>query len=79
MLCLFKGEKTNLFWVGLLLLGFASMVLFSAIWAVLSYMDSGNFDYYIRSTLPPIVGSIVFILIGLYMMKSGIKKERPPT
>ena len=76
---MFRGEKTNLFWAGLLLLGFASMILFSAIWAVLVYMDSVNFYYYFRSNLPPIVGSIVFILIGLYMMKSGVKRVQPPT
>ena len=55
------------------------MILFSAIWNVLHYLDSVNFDYYIRITLPWIVGGIVFILIGLYMMKSGVKIDQPPT
>jgi len=27
-----------------------------------------------RNSFPIIVGAVVFILIGLYMMKSGVKK-----
>jgi putative Mn2+ efflux pump MntP len=37
----------------------------------------GGIDYYYWKILvPPIVGSIVFIVIGVYMMKSGAKKEQ---
>ena len=35
----------------------------------------GGIDYYWKFLVPPIVGSIVFILLGLYMMKSGATKE----
>ena len=93
---MFRGEKTGLFWAGLLLLGLTSVVLFSAIWNVLNYTDtitdfeSGSgapvlvqvglsFDLCIRIILPWIVGGIVFILIGFYMMKSGVKRGQPPT
>jgi putative Mn2+ efflux pump MntP len=83
---MFNGEKTNLFWVGLLVLGFSSLVLFTAIWQItVSYMNylsySGqypsSFAYsFVWSYIPIIVGGIIFMLIGLYMMKSGVKKEQ---
>lgn len=89
MLKLFEGEKTSLFWAGLLILGFALVVLFSSIWNVQNYTDtilvfeSGSavpvqaglsLNLYIQIILPWIVGGIVFILIGFYMMKSGVKR-----
>ena len=78
---MFKGEKTTLFWAGLLLLGFASVVLFSAVWYIPFHsLDLGdNFYWFMRSNLPPIVCGIVFILIGFYMMRSGVKRGQPPT
>ena len=96
MSLLFKGERTPLFWAGLLILCFTFVVLFSAIWNIQNYSDtiidfeSGSetpvlvqaglsFDLYIQIILPWIVGGIFFILIGLYTMKSGVKKEQPPT
>ena len=83
-LSMFEGEKTNLFWVGLLVLGFSSLVLFTAIWQIIvSYMNylsysgqhAASFAYgFVWSYIPIIVGGIIFILIGFYMMKSGVKK-----
>jgi xanthine/uracil permease len=74
---LFSGKKTTVFWVGLHVVAWACVVLFAILWyfsAVIPYW------YYIQNVLvPPIVGGVVFILIGLYMMKSGIEKEEPPT
>ena len=86
---MFEGEKTNLFWVGLLVLGFSSLVLFTAIWQIIvsyvNYLSYSNhytstFAYgFVWSYIPIIVGGIVFILIGWYMMESGVKKEQPNT
>jgi hypothetical protein len=84
---MFEGEKTNLFWFGLLVLGFSSLVLFTAIWQIiinylnfLSYAHSSSFAYsFIWSNIPIIVGGIIFILIGWYMMKSGVKKANLQT
>jgi hypothetical protein len=86
---MFEGEKTNLFWVGLLVLGFSSLVLFTAIWQTIhSYMNylaySGQYgstfaSSFAWSIIPIIVGGIIFILIGWYMMKSGVKKANLPT
>jgi hypothetical protein len=82
---MFEGEKTNLFWVGLLVLGFSVLVLFAAIWQTLhSVYLAGQYGYnfsnsFVWSIIPIIVGGIIFILIGWYMMKSGVKKDtRPP-
>ena len=85
---MFEGEKTNLFWVGLLLLGFSSLVLFAAIWQIIvSYINyltysgqyGSTFAYsFAWSYVPIIVGGIIFILIGWYMMKSGVKKANLP-
>jgi len=69
----FEGEKTFVFWIGLIIFGSASVSLFGILWilAVLDrYMDRFSMLKYL---VPFIVGAIVFTLIGLYMMKSGVK------
>jgi len=71
---MFEGEKTLVFWVGLILLGLASVGLFAILWSYIVYPS----EYYLRSSVPVIVGGIVFILIGLYMMKSGAEREATP-
>lgn len=116
---MFKGERTGIFWIGLIIVALASTVLFSTFWSSmviypllsdpefilhtaidtgmsprsimdgldwsffqaypwLSY-DGRNYfqsDHYWEFMVPPIVGASTFILIGLYMMKSGAKKEK---
>jgi len=78
---LLKGEKTYLFWAGLLIMSLATVILFSVIWSLRSYSFSGSYNNYnyLENSIPVIVGSTVFVLIGLYMMKSGAKKEAPST
>ena len=71
---MFKGEKTWVFWVGLVMLALAFLGLFQMLWCLSMYSYYSS-DYW-RSMVPIIVGAIVFILIGLYMMKSGVKKEQ---
>ena len=74
---MFKGRKTGVFWLGLLILGGAIIALFWSIWYPYIYYIShtwytlaswGNF-------VPLTFGSVVFILIGLYMMRSGAIEE----
>jgi len=74
---MFEGEKTWVFWIGLIMLSLALLGLFQILWlwTMYSYYSS---DYW-KSMVPIIVGAIVFILIGLYMMKSGVKKEQIKT
>jgi len=70
-----EGEKTIVFWIGLIILGLASVGLFGILWMI------GIWDRYIdqwamlKQAVPVIVGGVVFILIGLYMMKSGVEKK----
>jgi xanthine/uracil permease len=74
---MFESERTNVFWLGLIILGLASIALFSISWytILLTAQPYVNVDYYWKLLVPPVVGSFVFILIGLYMMKSGTKKK----
>ncbi|MDH5461552.1 MAG: hypothetical protein OEZ29_03480 [Candidatus Bathyarchaeota archaeon] len=68
---MFEGEKTIIFWIGLIILGLASIGLFSIVWF-------NAIDFYkppIELQVPFIVGTVVFILIGFYMMKSGVEKK----
>jgi uncharacterized RDD family membrane protein YckC len=73
---MFEGKKTSVFWIGLLVLMLASVILFSLLWYVMVVFAPLNIGSYTWKYLtPPVAGSIVFILIGFYMMKSGTKKE----
>ena len=69
---MFEGEKTFVFWIGLIILGLASIGLFSIVW-----FNTINYYYVppVELQVPFVVGIVVFILIGLYMMKSGVKQK----
>jgi hypothetical protein len=69
---MFKGEKTTVFWLGLIILGLASVALFFQIRFYGPFVFGPSIDFQV----PIIVGAIVFILIGLYMMKSCVKKGK---
>jgi len=73
---MFKGEKTYVFWIGLIILGLAAVALFSILWYITLTIPSYYGVDFWKYWIPPIVGTIVFILIGLYMMNSGVKKEK---
>jgi len=79
---MFEGEKTFVFWIGLIILALASVGLFSIIWFNI-IVAMKIYPYAVRPSIefqvPFIVATIVFILIGLYMMKSGVKKEKSKT
>lgn len=72
---MFEGEKTFVFWIGLIILGLASVGLFGLLWWSTTVMYPANQLEFFRGLVPFIVGGIVFLLIGLYMMKSGVKKK----
>lgn len=72
---MFEGEKTYVFWIGLIILALASVGLFGILWMITVwnvYMDRLTM---LKQAVPVIVGGVVFILIGLFMMKSGVKRE----
>jgi uncharacterized membrane protein YqjE len=72
-LVVFEGEKRDLFWFGLIILGLASVGLFGIFWMVAVVMYPANRIELLKGLVPFIVGGVVFFLIGLYMMKSGVK------
>lgn len=68
---MFNGEKTRVFWWGLVIFGVALIGLFSFLWYYFVLNSYGSdWRYYV----PFIFGDLVFLLIGFYMMKSGVKK-----
>jgi uncharacterized integral membrane protein len=70
---IFVGEKTWVFWVGLIILALASVALFTIVW-----FNAVDIIYYkpaVEYQVPFIVGTVVFIFIGLYMMTSGVRKK----
>jgi len=72
---LFEGEKTIVFWIGLIILGLASVGLFGIFWMIAIWDGYIDRFYMLRQAVPVIVGGVVFIIIGLYMMKSGVKRK----
>ena len=72
---MFEGERTFVFWIGLIILGLASVGLFGILWMIAVW--NGYLDRFtmLKQAVPVIVGGVVFILIGLYMMMSGVKKK----
>lgn len=71
---MFEGEKTFVFWTGLIILGLASVALFGILWMLAIWNGYGDRFIMLRQAVPIIVGGVVFVLIGLYMMKSGVEK-----
>ena len=95
MKVLFEGEKTNLFWVGLVIFGFSLYLFLEAIWELLylpfiyPYIsgtgnagNAGNILFNLRlealANVPIFIGGIIFVIIGIYIMKAGIKKNQLP-
>ena len=72
---MFEGEKTIIFWIGLILFALASVALFGIVWMVAIVMYPANRMEFFKGLVPFIVGGVVFILIGLYMMKCGAEKK----
>ena len=72
---MFEGVKGFVFWIGLIILGLASVGLFGILWMIVVWDGYIDRFYMLKQAVPVIVGAVVFILIGLYMMKSGVKRK----
>lgn len=72
---MFEGEKTIVFWIGLIVLGLASVFLFGILWSLVVWYGHGDWFTTLKYQIPVVVGLLVFILIGRYMMKSDVQKE----
>jgi putative Mn2+ efflux pump MntP len=87
----FEGEKTMVFWVGLLVFGYSLVQFCSAIWQTIYYvaiyprvfsspLSSGILEAEELSLqIPLIISGVIFAVIGLYMMKKGVKQQQPST
>ena len=87
---MFSGEKKTTFWIGLLALGYSISQFFQAFWLTIyissiypneTYETSFNLTMFrlaLEEYLPNIVAGIIFLVIGLYLMKVGVKKESIP-
>ena len=72
---MFEGEKTLAFWIGLIILGLASVGLFGILWMMAIWNGYIDRLTMIKQAVPVIIGGMVFIVIGLYMMISGVKQK----
>ena len=74
---MFDGRKTGLFWKGLIIFGVSITVLFYFIWShIYTYLSNpGSVRGILGIIVPLLFGSVVFMFIGLYMMKSGVVEE----
>jgi putative Mn2+ efflux pump MntP len=71
---MFRVEKNSLFWAGLVTLCFACVYLFGVLWS--GYQRFPHIpSYAFLESSPSIVGAIVFIVIGLFMMRSVVREK----
>jgi len=71
---MFEGEKNNIFFAGLFILGASLCILFFTLWFIL--LDPYSFVWKIFT--PVAFASAVFLLIGYYLMTLGVRKPPPP-
>jgi hypothetical protein len=91
VIAVFKGEKTIVFWVGLLVFGYSLTQFCSAIWQTIYYVliyprvfpgtltKSLIEAQAVYPLIPLIISGVIFAVIGRYMMKKGVKREQPST
>jgi hypothetical protein len=90
----FEGEKTLVFWVGLLVFGYSLTQFCGAVGQAIYYLSIYPQAYPLTSNQsllaffqaqlalsasPLITSGVIFAVIGLYMMKKGVKQEQPST
>lgn len=72
--------KTNIFWWGLIIFGSSLVTLFTIVWYPFAFFNVyppyyGYYGYTWKFVVPFVFGSLVFLYIGRYMMKSGTRKK----
>jgi hypothetical protein len=83
VLIVFKGEKTAIFWIGVVAFSYSIYQFCLACWEIIYYYfvypypRSGIFDGLIAGLIPYIIGGVIFMIIGLYIMKVGTRKINP--
>jgi xanthine/uracil permease len=84
---LFEGEKTAVFWLGLVVFGYSIYQFCIAGWQIFYYgllfpISTLSIPWYaftLNTVIPAIIGGIIFLVIGLYIMKAGVKRINPQT
>jgi hypothetical protein len=91
VIIVFKAEKTAVFWVGLLVFGYSLVQFCAAIWQTIYFLIIYPRVYpatistalieaqAVYPTIPLIISGVIFVTIGLYMMKKGVKQKQPST
>jgi hypothetical protein len=82
---MFEGKKTTIFYVGLVALGFGINYLCLLVYQIISlsvlYLSSGR-PYLsaalLGTSIPQITSTVIFLVIGLYIMNKGIEKQPTP-
>ena len=74
---LFDGEKTYVFWIGLIILGYAISQFVYGMWQAIYYFAAAatQSSFFGLALMPSIVNGIIFLIIGVYMMNSGTNKQ----
>ncbi len=95
---MFKGEKTAIFWLGLVVFGYSiyqfcvagfEMIYYNIVYPSMfaglgSSSTAASFEgtMIIQSIImafPGLTGGVVFLIIGLYIMKVGVKRDQALT
>jgi len=71
---MFEGEKTTWFYFGLFILGGSLFGLFLTLWFILIDIYRSAW----KVLMPFAFGSAVFLIIGYYLMRIGVRKPPPP-
>jgi hypothetical protein len=75
---MFEGKKTSLFWTGLVLLG-ASLTYFCIfVWNMVTSpiaFDTFHLEEDVAFAFPFLAGAAVFMVISLFMMQNGTRKN----
>ena len=74
-----KGEKTAVYWLGLVVFGYSIYEFFVAGWQTFLMNPDFGFSYKLQVAFPPIVAGIIFLIIGILIMKAGIVKGNTQT
>ena len=68
-------ERSMVFWAGVILFCLAFTALFQIVWMVTVVMYPANRAEFTKGLVPLIVGSIIFMVVGIAMIKSGRKES----
>lgn len=66
-----EGEKTSIFYTGLFIFGGCLFGLFAITWFMFVFDVRYTWRYY----TPFVFGCAVFLVIGFYLMKIGVRRQ----